>query len=139
MKVWLKERRKMLNKIFVLVLLLSVIGCAQTWLPGWVKWEYDYTQNQPPENDSLNIIFDVFYLESMVDTSFTLLDSTQAHQSRLLTHDFLYTNQYWYLFCRARSLVDGSVSLNSDTVQAWFPRIIEGTPYQLQVLQTKLP
>jgi len=118
----------------------ALCSCQQkTWLPGWLEWDYDYSANAPPENDSLNIIFDVFYLPFLTDTSMTQLDSTQTHELRLLTYDLLYQNRTWYFFCRARSLVDGAVSVNSDTISAYFPEILSGKPYEVKVLQTKLP
>ena len=129
----------MFSKICLLVLLMFALGCTQTWLPGSLVWDYDYDENMPPENDSLNIVFDVFYMPFVTDTNIVQLDSTSTHKIRLLTYEELYQNRTLHFYVRARSLADGSLSLNSDTVNAYFPKIITGKPYQISILETKLP
>ena len=129
---------KKMKPILMVLLLVSLASC-QTFLPGWVAWDYDYSSPHPEYADSTNIVFDVFYGQSMADTNFVKLDSTQEHKSRLLTHDFLYQNQGYYFFCRARALSDGALSLNSDTIYAYFPKIIAEEPYNITTLKTALP
>jgi hypothetical protein len=122
----------MFKILFILVLLVS-IGCSQTFIPRALIWDYDYSND-----DSLDIKFDVFYGYGMLDTAFVLLDSTQTREMNILDIGFN-TNTFKYFFCRARRISDGAVSLNSDTIDVWFPRILDNVPYQFQAIKMKLP
>ncbi len=123
----------MVMKIFILLLLFVTIGCGQTFIPRALAWDYDYSGNVQED-----IIFDVFYGYGMLDTAFVVLDSTQTLQVSILDRGFN-TNTFKYFFCRARRFSDGAVSMNSDTIYAWFPIILDNTPYQFRTLKMKLP
>ena len=129
----------MIFKTALMLLFLFAVASCQTSLPGWVTWDYNYNANNVPYNDSTSIMFDVYHGLSLIDTNYVMLGNTQAHTLRLLTYDVLYNNTGWFLFCRASALSDGALSLNSDTIYAYFPIIIEGEPYNFRVIKTKLP
>ena len=123
----------MVFRILAILVLLISIGCGQTMIPRALAWDYDYSGNVPED-----VIFDVFYGYGMLDTAFVVLDSTQNLQLSILDRGFN-TNTFKYFFCRARRLSDGAVSFNSDTINAWFPIILDNTPYQFRTLNMKLP
>jgi len=121
--------------LFILVLLVS-IGCSQSLVvPKGVEWDYNYTGEQPS-----NIMFDLFSSSWEADTSYTQIDSTQALVIGFnLSNQIMYDNREWYFFCRARRLSDQAVSLNSDTISAFFPRILSNAPQQFEMLKTSVP
>ena len=123
----------MVFRILAILVLLISIGCGQTFIPRALAWDYDYSGNV--EED---IIFDVFYGYGLLDTAFVVLDSTQSLQMSLLDRGFN-TNTFKYFFCRARRYSDGAISTNSDTINAWFPIILDNVPYQFRTLKMKLP
>lgn len=125
----------------ILVFVICTIGCGQTRLPGYLVWDWDYeffdAAGQPL--DSAYTQFDTFYGTSTADTGYVFLDSTDTHTLRLLTYDVLYDNADLYFFVRARRTTNQAISLNSDTVFAYFPIILSGVPYEIDIIETKLP
>lgn len=111
------------------------IGCSQTWIPKGVEWEYDYTGEI-----SSDIRFHIFKASSLNEPNYMLYDSTQALVLGFnLDDQVMYDNRQWYFFCRAMRISDHAVSLNSDTVDAFFPKILSNEPQQFKMLKISVP
>lgn len=137
MKLYLKRKKveMAVRILFILVLLVS-IGCSQNLaVPKGVEWDYDYAEEQPS-----NIMFEL-YSSSFVDNpEYVKYDSTQALMLGFnLGNPVMYDNRTWYFFCRAKRLSDSAVSLNSDTISAFFPRILANKPYNFETLKMSIP
>ena len=126
-------------KVLLLIFILIVCASCQTTLPSYLKWDYNYSLNAPEHQDPAVIMFDVFVGPSLADTSYALLDSTQTRELRLLSYAELYNQDTHYFFLRARSLIGSAVSLPSDTVYDFFSEILAGEPYNIKILETKIP
>ena len=122
--------------VFLFVIIFNLCACSQNLvIPKGVEWDYDYAAELPS-----NIIFDIFLSSWQADTSYTLYDSTQTLMLGFnLGNQVMYDNRTWYLFCRARRLTDHAVSFNSDTIDAYFPKILENQPMEFEILKTSVP
>jgi len=122
-------------KTILLVIFIVGIGCSQVWVPKGLEWEYDYTGEVPSD-----IRFHIFRASFLGEENYMLFDSTQALVKGFnLDDQVMYDNRNWYFFCRAKRISDGAVSLNSDTVYAFFPKILANEPYEFKMLKTKVP
>jgi len=130
-------------KYTILFLLLFIsAGCAQTQLPGFIKWNYDYTYSHinpvdslkykmTPE-DSLAVEFIVYYSSDSLSWFPLEQTPTKELEHYLLQYRYLYNNLNWYFYSVAKL---GAVESDwSNVIREYFPQLNPDKTYNLRTI-----
>jgi hypothetical protein len=131
-----------MKNLFFFLLFVS-IGCAQTQLPSYIAWDYDYTYSHINPEDSLKYKmspddsaateFVVFYsADSSLWMPFQEMP-TKDLDHYILQYRYLYNDVNWYFYCVA--LLHADTSDISNVIKEYFPQLSPDKTYNLKVLK----
>ena len=133
----------MIMKIVFILSILFILGCAQTQLPAYVAWDYDYNYSHINPEDSLKYkmtpedsIATEFILFYSADSSLWIpLEEmpTKDLDHYILQYRYLYNDVNWYFYCVA--LLHSDTSAWSNVIKEYFPQLSPDKTYNLKVLK----